>query len=264
MPEFLSSDHGTASFDYSGAVVVTPARNAFQRLLNRIGRPYGIAPFPVAFDSVLPKAGDRTAVFAEISDKNVWGSAESLSGPGSEIARTEHYRHQLISLLKRRAFRSVFDAPCGDLNWMTLVLDEVPIEYRGGDISQRALSVARQRRPGVEVIEFDICADLFPQVQLWHCRDSLFHLSFADIWAALRNVAKSKVDFALITTHRSRLLKNLDIRTGGFRLLDLERAPFFLPPPLEYLSDTATDSFPRSVGLWPMSAIVLAVEHAAR
>jgi SAM-dependent methyltransferase len=252
-----------AAFDYSAATVVTPKRNLFQRALNRLGRPLGLFPFPVAFDSVLEHAGERKKVFAEIYENNVWGSAESRSGPGSEIRRTERYRGELVSLLKRREIRSMFDAPCGDLNWMSLVLDELPIDYQGGDISDAALEAARRRRPGVQVRRFDICSDPFPDMQLWHCRDSLFHLSFADIWLAFRNAANSNVEYALMTTNRARLLTNMDIHTGGCRVLDLERAPFNLPRPLEYLIDTAHDRVPRFVGLWPIGALSDALERAS-
>jgi SAM-dependent methyltransferase len=252
-----------ADFNYSEAICVTPRRNLLQRALNRIGRPFGLFPFPVAFDSALENAGQRSKVFAEIYEKNVWGSAESRSGPGSEIQRTERYRNELVSLLKRRQIGSMFDAPCGDLNWMSLVLDEVPIEYQGGDISVAALEAARQRRPGVHVRRFDICSDPFPDAQLWHCRDSLFHLSFADIWLAFRNAASSSIEYAAMTTNRVRLLTNMDIHTGGCRILDLERPPFNLSRPLEYLPDTGQDRVPRYVGLWPIGAICDAIERAS-
>jgi hypothetical protein len=263
MSKVASGDSRNAAFDYSTATVVLPRRNLFQRALNRLGRRFGICPFPVTFDSVLDHAGDRNEVFAEIYDKNVWGSAESRSGPGSEIHRTKRYRDELVSLLERRKIRSIFDAPCGDLNWMSLVLDELPLEYVGGDISEVALESARRRRPGVDVRRFDICADVFPDVQLWQCRDSLFHLSFPDIWLALRNAAASNIEYALITTNRARFLKNMDIQTGGSRVLDLERPPFSFPPPLEYLADTAGDRFPRFVGFWPVAAISDAVRRAS-
>jgi hypothetical protein len=263
MPKAVVGDPQNVAFDYSTATVVLPRRNIVQRALNRLGRPFGICPFPFAFDSVLEHAGDRAAVFAEIYEKNVWGSAESCSGPGSEIERTERYRNELISLLKRRQIQSIFDAPCGDLNWMSRVLDELAVDYVGGDISDGALESARRCRPGLDVRHFDICTDSFPDAQLWHCRDSLFHLSFSDIWLTLRNASASNIEYALITTNRARLLKNMDIRTGGCRVLDLERPPFSLPEPLEYLADTAGDRFPRFVGLWPVAAISEVVRRAS-
>ncbi|MEO7277718.1 MAG: class I SAM-dependent methyltransferase [Sphingomicrobium sp.] len=263
MPTTENNAETPTTVDFSDAVTTMPHRTPFQRLLNRLGRGYGILPFPVAFNSTLANAGDRDAVFAEIYEKNIWGSAESGSGPGSELGRTERYRGELLSFLKRRSVRSMFDAPCGDLNWMALVLDQWPMEYAGGDISEMAIAAARQRRPEVEVRLFDICRDPFPDAQMWHCRDTLFHLSFADIWLAFENVGRSGVERVLITTNSARLMTNLDVPTGGFRYLDLERAPFNLPRPEEYLRDTDDDGFPRFVGVWPIEAIRASIDRAA-
>lgn len=115
----------------------------------------------------------------------------------------------------------MFDAPCGDLNWMPGVLAEVPLDYVGADISDAALDLARQRRPDLEYRLFDMCVDPFPEADVWQCRDTMFHLSFSDIWATLENAARADIRYALLTTHRARVLRNLDINTGGWRYLDL-------------------------------------------
>lgn len=95
--------------------------------------------------------------------------------------------------------------------------------------------------------------DSFPDVDLWHCRDCLFQLPNKDIFSALQNFARSCVPWALIISHQPLLHRNLDVAIGGFRLLDLERAPFGLPPPIARLSDSQKKKgkqFPRYVGLW--------------
>ena len=245
-------------------MLVTPRRNLVQRALNRVGRRFGIVPFPVAFESGLETAGERGSVFEEIYASNYWGSGESGSGPGSELQRTEQYRRDLLALLKARQFKSMFDAPCGDLNWMSKVLDQWPMDYQGGDISEIAVAAAQEKCPGAKVYRFDICSDPFPDAELWHCRDALFHLSFDDIWTAFENAGKSRIRYAFLTTNRCRVLKNLDVATGGRRLLDLERAPFNLPPAEQYLPDMAPGELPRFVGLWPMTAIAEAVARAKR
>ena len=234
---------------------VTPHRTVLQRFANRLGHRFGILPFPVRFEGDFEARGDRTGVFEEIYQGNFWGSDESLSGPGSGMVRTAEYREGLVDLLGRRKISSMFDAPCGDLNWMASVLDQVNIQYSGGDISEVAVTAARQRVPNVDVRIFDMCSDEFPEADLWHCRDALFHLSFADIWLALANAAKAEFKYVLLTTNRSRLLTNLDIDTGAMRYLDLERAPFFFPPALEYLKDYADGEYPRYMALWPASVV---------
>jgi hypothetical protein len=86
-------------------------------------------------------------------------------------------------------------------------------------------------------------------------------LPFADIRKALKNFAGSTIPYALLTTHRSRLMhRNLDVPAGGWRYLDLEMAPVSLPPPTQYLRDYQRGrDFPRFVGLWTRQAIEAAL-----
>lgn len=230
----------------------------FKRVVNRLGRPFGMNPFPRAFPNPIEgRAGSAAEVFNEISRMNFWGSGESLSGLGSEIAFTQAYRAGLARCLTDRGIGSIFDAPCGDLNWMSVFLSEHPVIYAGGDISSEVIARARATHPGRDLRVFDIPADPFPEADLWHCRDCLFHLPFDAIRQALANFAASGIGHALITSHRARLLhRNLDVGFGGFRFLDLERAPFFLPPPLERIPDYRRGhDFPRYVCLWSRDQI---------
>lgn len=233
-----------------------------RRILNRLGRPFGINPFPRAFPNPI---GDQVSsaanVFDEIGRVNYWGSGESLSGLGSELAFTLTYRKELARCLADHQIGSIFDAPCGDLNWMSTFLSDYPVTYAGGDISTEVIFRARAAHPDLNLRVFDITADAFPRADLWHCRDCLFHLPFAAIRHAFENFATSRIDHALITSHRARIVhRNLDVGYGGFRLLDLERAPFLLPPPLARLTDYRWGfDFPRYVCLWSRDQIASAV-----
>ena len=232
-----------------------PPRSKLARIANRLAMPFGVLPFPFYYPAGNPSSGSVQKVFEEIYKANSWGSSESASGGGSELKRTEGYRAALLNFLERNSIQSMFDAPCGDLNWMPFVLREYALDYVGGDISDTALRLARNNLSGVNVRHFDICQDEFPPADVWQCRDALFHLSFADAWRALANAARSPVRLALLTTHRSRWLTNLDIETGGWRFLDLEKAPFHFPKPIEYLEDTGPGEFPRYVGVWSMDTV---------
>lgn len=232
-----------------------------KRVINRVGRPLGVNPFPRAFlNPIEGQTGSAAEVFDEISRMNFWGSDESLSGVGSEIAFTQAYRAGLARCLTDHGIGSIFDAPCGDLNWMSVFLSEHPVIYIGGDISSEVIARARASHPGRDLRLFDITADPFPEADLWHCRDCLFHLPFDAIRQALANFAASCIGHALITSHRAWFLhRNLDVGFGGFRFLDLERAPFFLPPPLERIPDCRRGhDFPRYVNLWSRDQISLA------
>lgn len=237
-------------------MIITPKRNILQRIVNRATHRFGIKPFPIAFESSLDEAGaDPQTIFDAVYRTNYWGSAETKSGPGSEIDATAAYRPRFETMLRELRIRSLFDAPCGDLNWMPLVLSSVSVRYIGGEIAEDPLVTARARCPGLDIRHFDICSDDFPSVDMWHCRDTLFHLSFADIRRALDRACAANIKYAAITTHKARFLENLDIGTGGYRLLDLERPPFNLPPAFRYAADYCRGEFPRFVGVWRMSEV---------
>jgi len=232
-----------------------------RRVVNRLGRPFGINPFPRAFPNPTVSAvGGRAEIFDSIYRSNFWGSGESRSGVGSERAFSMAYLARLRSLLAQRGLRRLFDAPCGDLNWIIDLARDPAFDYRGGDISASMIADVRQRYPDLELGVFDICTDPFPPADVWHCRDCLFHLPFADIRRAFDNFARSSIPFALLTTHRARWLhRNLDVPLGGFRFVDLERAPIGLPEAGEYLQDYRKGTeFPRFVGLWTRDAIAAA------
>ena len=233
-----------------------------KRIVNRVGRPLGINPFPRAFANAgADGSTDRAEVFERIYQSNFWGSSESRSGVGSEGEFSRAYGVRLRALIEQRGFKRLFDAPCGDLNWMVDIARDPAIDYAGGDISPGLVGELRRQYPDVGISLFDICADAFPAADVWHCRDCLFHLPFADIDRALRNFVGSGIPFALLTTHRARWLhRNLDVPLGGFRFLDLERAPIGLPPAQSYIPDYRKGSdFPRYVGLWPRDAIAEAI-----
>lgn len=233
-----------------------------KRIVNRIGRPFGINPFPRAFPNpTTAHIPDRAGVFDSIYRSNFWGSEESRSGLGSERNFSGAYLTSLRSLMNDRGLDRIFDAPCGDLNWIVELVRDPAIDYAGGDISASLVADLHRRFPDIETCVFDICADPFPDADVWHCRDCLFHLPFADVRRAFENFVESSIPYALLTTHRARWLhRNLDVPPGGFRFLDLERSPIGLPPPEFELTDYRKGlDFPRYVGLWRREAVAKAI-----
>ena len=233
-----------------------------KRVANKLGRPFGKNPYPRAFAN--PLASGKASggeVFDRVYLENYWGSAQSRSGVGSETTFTENYRKHLQALLVSREYHRLFDAPCGDLNWMRHLIADTGIAYAGGDISALVVEEVRRQYPQIDVRVFDITSDAFPDADVWHCRDCLFHLPFAAIRAALENFVRSQIPFALLTTHKSWLMhRNLDVPMGGFRFLDLQLAPMSLPPALAYLPDYRWGrDFPRYVGLWSREQIAAAL-----
>ncbi len=236
------------------------------RAANRLGRPFGVNPFPRAFPNPLTTdLGDRSQIFDRIFTSNFWGSDESRSGVGSEQEAAAAYLVRLRALLTERGLKRMFDAPCGDLNWIAGLARDSAMAYAGGDISAALVASLKSRFGDLDVRQFDICTDDFPAADAWHCRDCLFHLPFADIRMALERFACSTIPYALLTTHKAWLLhRNLDVEPGGFRYLDLERPPIGLPPAGLYLKDYRLGrDFPRFVGLWRREAIAAALDRPA-
>ena len=196
---------------------------------------------------------DHRSVFAKIFVDRYWGDEESVSGIGSRMGQTEHIRREMPRILKQFNVKRLFDAPCGDLNWMKLVLAETKIDYHGGDIVPEVLEIARRNSPdpAYPFTVFDITSDTFPTADLWLCRDVLFHLSFANIWKVLENFARSDVQLMLVTTHTETNIRNRDIFTGDFRLIDLFSPPFSLP------LSTVLDRFPDYADPMPPRDMIL-------
>ena len=72
--------------------------------------------------------------FNKIYSTNYWFDNESRSGTGSSLRSTENIRFHLPKILEKFNIKKLFDAPCGDFNWMSQVLKSVEIDYLGSDI----------------------------------------------------------------------------------------------------------------------------------
>jgi SAM-dependent methyltransferase len=198
-------------------------------------------------------------VFGDIYRRRVWGEGESRSGPGSGLARTEPIRADLAALVRSLGVRSLLDAGCGDFHWMQaadLGLDA----YIGIDVVGELVDAcaALHARPGIRFAQVDITRDPLPSVDLILCRDVLPHLSYADIDRAVDNFVQSGSRWLLTNTFVERE-ENVDIPTGGWRPLNLERAPFLLPSPLRVLDEYCHHSggiyADKRLALWALGAL---------
>jgi len=199
----------------------------------------------------------QQATFTEIYRARRWGNGESVSGPGSSRARAAAFKADLVALLTERRIRSILDAPCGDFNWMREVLDGVDVHYTGVDIVEELIAANRREyeRPDRQFLCADLTRAALPAADLVICRDGLVHLSFADALAAMRNFRRSGSRYLLATTFVGRE-RNRDVATGGWRPLNMERAPFALSPPLALVDERCTHSDgiyrDKRMGLWPL------------
>ena len=199
------------------------------------------------------RSSSSTPNFSEIYRDNLWGDSESVSGRGSTLGRTVTIRSALPELLRSIGAKSLLDAPCGDFNWMRLV-DLGEIRYTGVDVVTEL--IIRNRRlyggPGRDFVVADVIRDQLAKSDAILCRDCFIHLSFRDIQRTLTNFKRSGSQFLLATTHVD-IVENTDVRTGGWRSINLQTAPFNFPQPLELLVEDA--ELGKCLGLWRLSDI---------
>lgn len=203
--------------------------------------------------------------FTEIYKLNAWGSKESASGNGSTIALTEHVRSALPELFARLGTRSLFDGPCGDFNWMKQVIAEYPLDYTGADIVAPIIDSLNNthRAHNVRFLHLDLTEDKFPTADLMICRDCIFHLSYRDTISLLRNFVAARIPYFLTSTHTDRTkFANTDIRTGGFRRIDLFAAPYHFPSDVLFrVADIEVEGKETELCLWSRDQIIDAIER---
>lgn len=215
---------------------------------------------------LIKKYKSREKIFNHIYKYNLWGDCESFSGTGSSLVYTENLRKELPVVLKKYNINSIFDAPCGDFNWMSEVLKKYPIKYIGADIVEPLVKKNREKFKIADKIDFivlDIVNDNYPNADLMICRDCLFHLSYNDIFSIIERFLISNTKFLLVTSHDNRNSEfyNSDIKTGDFRKLDLFSAPFMLPKDsLEIINDWIEPDPPRSMHLFSRELILNAFQ----
>ena len=196
-------------------------------------------------------------VFDQIYQSHHWNEGgESISGRGSELAETAVIRKELPELFRKYEIKTVLDIPCGDMNWMSEVLENSQVSYTGGDIvqdlvrrNQKQLSSDRVRFQHMNLIEDDL-----PKVDLVISRDCWIHFSYENIQASVRNLKRSGSTYLLASTYPA-TPANRDIVTGNSRTIDLQKAPFNFPAPLELIHENVPNppnayNASKSMALW--------------
>jgi SAM-dependent methyltransferase len=201
-------------------------------------------------------------IFSDIYRRRAWGEdCESVSGPGSSVARTSSFRDTIATLLKEIKAKTLLDAGCGDFNWMKLIQLNVE-HYFGVDVVPELISANQQLHGNATrtFINLDLTSDRLPKTDLILSRDCLVHFSLQDIFASLKNFRESGATYLLTTTFPG-IEANVDIETGSWRYLNLQLPPFNFPEPLRLIEESRTDSegvtIVKFLGLWAMSDIRL-------
>lgn len=179
-------------------------------------------------------------VFTEIYEKDLWASAESKSGSGSELRSTIKIREELPLLLSKFGIKSMLDIPCGDFNWMKEV-NLGDVQYIGADIVGKAIEVNRAKY-GKDFRVLDLINDDLPKVDLLFVRDCLGHLSNNNVLKAIANAKRSGSKYMLATSF-TKWDKNPDIADGGWKCINLMIPPFSLNP-IYLINEDCQEGYP--------------------
>ncbi len=182
------------------------------------------------------------------------GLPETGCGAGSKVSYTAPLREWLPGLFRWVGAQTLLDAPCGDFNWMAHT-DLSSVDYIGADYDPDHLHAALARgsvtdafRPrSKSLVAINLARDPLPPADLMLCREFLQHLPNAIAADVIRNFKASGIPWVLLTSHDNAL--NDDIAApGGFRPLNLRKAPFDFPPPSRFIEDCPGSG--RILGLW--------------
>jgi hypothetical protein len=170
------------------------------------------------------------------------------SGFGSTVENTADLR---VAVLKTalRLFRGqstlrIVDAPCGDMTWMPLLINELAkqfehIEYVGIDVVEGLVEANRKSVHLPENVSYkfeclDITRQEIPACDLFFCKDLVNHLTNRDILRLLENLQNSNCKYAMISSNTG--CKNTELPADGdyaSRPVDLQAPPFSLPAPVQ-------------------------------
>jgi len=189
-----------------------------------------------------------------------WGGDESISGPGSSLKATGRLRAALPTAFDQLAIRCLVDAPCGDMNWMRTV-DYDFDRFIGVDLLETLitrLSTDPDFPPQYHFQIGNIVTDVLPTADALFCRDGLVHLPFAAIHESIQRWGQAGFQYVFVTTFPKQRV-NMDVPLGGWRMLNMQLAPFYWPMPLMVLEDNDELEPPyesKSIGVWRLSDIL--------
>jgi hypothetical protein len=196
-------------------------------------------------------------IFENIYKNRRWNGSNPngpLSGSGSSLEYTEKLRMSLPSILEKFNVKTLLDAGCGDLTWMSVILDDIKVKYIGVDVVETLIEKHKQNFTNIEFHSMDITVDKLPAADMMLCRDCLFHMSNYDLFKTLRNFLSADIPYIFTTLHVTNQI-NYDIQTGEFRKLNLLEDPFNFPTPLYTIDDTYAHHLPRNMSIWSREQI---------
>jgi hypothetical protein len=188
-------------------------------------------------------------IFSSIYQNHGFGSTESRSGPGSTLSETEKLRESIRSLIKDYNIKSITDLPCGDLNWIHLLFNDVE-KYTGCDIVEECVQDNKNKYPEHEFHCLDLALDKIPESDLLIVRDVIGHQPLETGLNIVKNILNSKCKYLLSTTWANKTgnswkpsgfgevdRENEGVEFGRFYPVNLMSEPFNFPDPELYIEE---------------------------
>ncbi|WP_234736672.1 class I SAM-dependent methyltransferase [Tellurirhabdus bombi] len=190
-------------------------------------------------------------VFTLIYKENYWGgeNGEFNSGPGTTNPNVHQYINVLTDFLRQNKVQSLLDIGCGDFRVMREVVNQVSIDYTGGDVVQELVDHHNQHYANdhTRFRHLNAITDTLPPAEAVSIRQVLQHLTNEQVLTILKKLKPYR--YVIITEHVTvgeKAIPNLDKQQGpNVRLyknsgLYIEQPPFNLEVSrvlLEYRED---------------------------
>jgi hypothetical protein len=193
---------------------------------------------------------DLQKYFNQTMINNSWGSNESVSGPGSE-KNSPLVKDCIICIvdfinkfLNDKQTIVISDIPCGDFNWINILLKQIlektnckTIKYYAYDICEK-LEEKFNTMDKIDNVTyqfqvFNAVTDISVKADIILCKEMFIHLSYLHIDNCLSNFKKSGSTFLVCSDSNN--IENKDINYISFgecRHVSLMLPPFNLPEPL--------------------------------
>eukprot|EP00747_Dinoflagellata_sp_TGD_P138883 gnl/TRDRNA2_/TRDRNA2_175841_c2_seq20.p1 gnl/TRDRNA2_/TRDRNA2_175841_c2~~gnl/TRDRNA2_/TRDRNA2_175841_c2_seq20.p1 ORF type:complete len:254 (-),score=31.03 gnl/TRDRNA2_/TRDRNA2_175841_c2_seq20:343-1104(-) len=169
-----------------------------------------------------------------------WSSNETISGKASTMDATKNVRKCLGKWIKQYNIKSFLDIPCGDANWQREIPGIHDIVYKGYDIAETAVKIARRKNKKYPNMTFGVMnlIDSVPpeKPDLFLMKDVLMHLPLDAGRRMLVNAKRSGARYIAVTTF-NRAASNRNITFGphrnNFYTNNVHKAPFLMPKGVE-------------------------------
>jgi len=211
--------------------------------LKKIRRKYFMEIYlKIRHRNILKNNNNMDNVFSHIFTKNFWWSEESRSWKWSSKKNTRYILEQIKLLIKDHQIKTILDVPCWDCN--RIEPKNIWCKYIWWDIVEELIKLNKKRFPNVEFHKIDITSSVLPKVDLVFCRECLQHLSFENVFKAIKNFKKSWSTYLLTSTYINWVNKN--IKNWMYFEINLDKDPFSFPHPIMKIEEKDNNLFYRT------------------